>query len=80
MKALNLGLTTLGVLIGLMAAQAQARDTAAAPVPPVQQIAPAPQAQIMPNETLPAHAQAPRYVWKGGYVHGKWREGWVPVK
>ena len=84
MKALSLSVTALGMLAGVTAAvptaQAQAQDTGAALSPPMQQIAAAPQGQIMSSETLPARAATQRYVWKGGYVHGKWREGWVPAK
>ena len=84
MKAVVLGVTALAAVAGftgaITTAQAQNRESAASALPPMQQIASGQPGEAMPSGVQPIPTKAPRYVWKGGYVHGKWRDGWVQVK
>ena len=82
MKVLLLGVTALATVAAFTGAipTAQAQAPATSGLPPMEQLAAGQPGQPSPTGVQPIPTKAPRYVWKGGYVRGKWREGWVPVK
>jgi hypothetical protein len=81
MKALVFGVTA-ATIVGITGVipTAQARDATGTVLPRAQQLAAGPSTQLIASEVQAMPAATPRYVWKEGYVHGKWRESWVPVK
>ena len=82
MKALVLGAAALAAVAVFTGAipTARAQVQATSGLPPMQQLAAGQPGQALPTGVQPIPTKAPRYVWKGGYVRGKWRDGWVQVK
>lgn len=82
MKVFVFGVTAAAIVAGITAVTptAQARDATGSVLSQSQQLAAGPSTQLIASETQAMPAATSRYVWKGGYVHGKWHESWVPVK
>ena len=82
MKALVFGVTAAAIVAGITGVipTAQARDATGTVLPRAQQLAAESSTPLTASEVQAMPAATPRYVWKGGYVHGKFRESWAPVK